>query len=103
MWYKGAYEAAQQILNTIADYASKHPDKKFSDKMVGVNIEEEGADHSGATVLCGKDFVKKFKENGWFDFFEKNYKEKAEELSKVADEAFEQLLLFGEVIIKSEK
>ena len=103
VWYKGAYEAAQQILNTIADYAAKHPDKKFSDQMVGVDIAEEGADHSGATVLCGKDFVKKFKENGWFDFFEKNYKEKAEELSKVADEAFEQLLLFGEVIIKSEK
>ena len=103
VWYKGAYEAAQQVLNTIADYSSKHPDKKFSDQMVGVDIAEEGADHSGATVLCGKDFVKKFKENGWFDFFEKNYKEKAEELSKVADEAFEQLLLFGEVIIKSEK
>ena len=103
VWYKGAYEAAQQILNTIADYAAKHPDKKFSDQMVGVDIAEEGADHSGATVLFGKDFVKKFKENGWFDFFEKKYKEKAEELSKVADEAFEQLLLFGEVIIKSEK
>lgn len=103
VWYKGAYEAAQHILNTIADYAAKHPDKKFSDQMVVVDIAEEGADHSGATVLCGKDFVKKFKENGWFDFFEKNYKEKAEELSKVADEAFEQLLLFGEVIIKSEK
>lgn len=103
VWYKGAYDAAQQILNTIADYAAKHPDKKFSDQMVGVDIAEEGADHSGATVLCGKDFVKKFKENGWFDFLEKNYKEKADELSKVADEAFEQLLLFGEVIIKSEK
>lgn len=103
VWYKGSYEAAKQILNTIADYAAKHPDKKFSDQMVGVDIAEKGADHSGATVLCGKDFVKKFKENGWFDFFENNYKEKAEELSKVADEAFEQLLLFGEVIIKSEK
>ena len=34
VWYKGAYEAAQQILNTIADYAAKHPDKKFSDQMV---------------------------------------------------------------------
>lgn len=34
VWYKGAYEAAQQILNTIADYAAKHPDKKFSDHMV---------------------------------------------------------------------
>lgn len=34
VWYKGAYEAAQQILDTIADYAAKHPDKKFSDQMV---------------------------------------------------------------------
>ena len=41
VWYKGAYEAAQQILNTIADYAAKHPDKKFSDQMVGVDIAEE--------------------------------------------------------------
>ena len=34
VWYKGAYDGAQQILNTIADYAAKHPDKKFSDQMV---------------------------------------------------------------------
>lgn len=34
VWHKGAYLAAQQILNTIADYAAKHPDKKFSDQMV---------------------------------------------------------------------
>ncbi len=34
VWYKGAYLAAQQILNTIADYATKHPDKKFSDQMI---------------------------------------------------------------------
>lgn len=37
VWYKGAYDAAQQILNTIADYAAKHPDKKFSDQMVEEN------------------------------------------------------------------
>ena len=37
VWYKGAYLAAQQILNTIADYAAKHPDKKFSDPMVEKN------------------------------------------------------------------
>lgn len=37
VWYKGAYEAAQQILNTIADYAAKHPDKKISDPMVEEN------------------------------------------------------------------
>ena len=61
VWYKGAYEAAQQILNTIADYAAKHPDKKFSDQMVGIDIAEEGADHSGATVIWGKDFEDLFK------------------------------------------
>lgn len=51
VWYKGLYEAAKQILNTIADYASKHPDKKFSDKMVGVDIAEEGADLTGVIII----------------------------------------------------
>lgn len=51
VWYKGAYEAAQQILNTIADYASKHPDKKFSDQMVGVDIAEEGANLTGVIII----------------------------------------------------
>ena len=51
VWYKGAYEAAQQILNTIADYAAKHPDKKFRDKMVGVDIAEEGADLTGVIII----------------------------------------------------
>ena len=51
VWYKGAYEAAKQILNTIADYASKHPDKKFSDQMVGVDIAEEGADLTGVIII----------------------------------------------------
>lgn len=37
VWYKGEYDAAQQILNTIADYAAKHPDKKISDPMVEEN------------------------------------------------------------------
>lgn len=41
VWYKGAYDAAQQILNTISDYAVKHPDKKFSDPMVGENHPTE--------------------------------------------------------------
>lgn len=104
VWYKGAYDGAQQILDTIADYAAKHPDKKFSDQMVGADNAEEGGDHSGKIVLCGKDFVKKLKENGWFDFSEKKHKEKSEELSKVADEAlsscFDLVKLF---IIKSEK
>lgn len=39
--YKGAYEAAQQILNTIADYAAKHPDKKFSDQMLKTLMKSE--------------------------------------------------------------
>ena len=51
VWYKGAYEAAQHILNTIADYAAKHPDKKFSDQMVGVDIAEEGADLTGVIII----------------------------------------------------
>ena len=51
VWYKGAYEAAQQILNTIAYYAAKHPDKKFSDQMVGVDIAEEGADLTGVIII----------------------------------------------------
>ena len=51
VWYKGAYEAAQQILNTIADYAAKHPDKKFRDQMVGVDIAEEGADLTGVIII----------------------------------------------------
>ena len=51
VWYKGAYEAAQKILNTIADYAAKHPDKKFRDQMVGVDIAEEGADLTGVIII----------------------------------------------------
>ena len=51
VWYKSAYEAAQQILNTISDYAAKHPDKKFSDQMVGVDIAEEGADLTGVIII----------------------------------------------------
>ena len=51
VWYKGAYESAQQILNTIEDYSAKHPDKKFSDQMVGVDIAEEGADLTGVIII----------------------------------------------------
>ena len=51
VWYKGSYEAAQQILNTIADYAAKHPDKKFSDQMVGVDIAEKGADLTDVIII----------------------------------------------------
>ena len=73
-------------------------------EKVCVDIAEEGKDHSAKVVLCGKDVVKKFKENeeSVFNFF-KRHKETAEELYEVADEALDQLLLFGEVIIKSEK
>lgn len=49
VWYKGAYEAAQQILNTIADYAAKHPDKKFSDQMV-----QDAHEECGTKVLVDK-------------------------------------------------
>lgn len=49
VWYKGAYDAAQQILNTIADYASKHPDKKFSDQMV-----QDAHVECGAKILVDK-------------------------------------------------
>lgn len=63
------------------------------DQMVGADNAEEGGDHSAKVVLCGKDVVKKFKED----------EEAAEELSKVLDDALDQSLLFGEVIIKSEK
>lgn len=51
VWYKGAYDAAQQILNTIADYAAKHPDKKFSDQMVGIDNAEEDADLTGVIII----------------------------------------------------
>lgn len=73
-------------------------------EKVCVDIAEEGKDHSAKVVLCGKDVVKKFKENeeSVFNFF-KRHKETAEELYEVTDEALDQLLLFGEVIIKSEK
>lgn len=42
-----------------------------------VDIAEEGKDHSSKVVLCGKDVVKKFKENeeSVFDFFKSRAKE----------------------------
>lgn len=49
VWYKGAYDGAQQILDTIADYAAKHPDKKFSDQMV-----QDAHVRCGAKVLVDK-------------------------------------------------
>lgn len=52
VWYKGLYEAAKQILNTIADYAAKHPDKKFSDQMV-----QDAHVECGTKVLVDKSFL----------------------------------------------
>ena len=57
VWYKGAYDAAQQILNTIADYAAKHSDKKFSNQMVWVDKAEEGRDHSAIIAQCCKNIA----------------------------------------------
>lgn len=54
---------------------------KIQEKVVAsCDIAEEGGDHSGAVVLCGKDFVKKIKENYNFfhDLFEKKNKKNAE-------------------------
>ena len=62
-------------------------------EKVCVDIAEEGKDHSGKIVLCGKDFGKILKEN----------EEAAEKLSKVLDDALDQFLLFGTIIIKSEE
>lgn len=62
-------------------------------QMEGVDVAEEGADQSGKIVICGKDFGKILKENG----------EAAEELSKVLNDVIDQFLLFGEIIIKTEK
>lgn len=53
---------------------------KIQEKVVAsCDIAEEGGDHSGKIVLCGKDFVKKLKEN----------EEAAEELFKVLDDVIE--------------
>lgn len=60
--------------------------------IAGVDVAEEGADHTGVMVLCGKDFAKILKEDG----------EAAEELSKVLNDVIDRFLLFGEIIIKEE-
>lgn len=60
-------------------------------KVVGADNAEEGGDHSGVIVLCGKDFVKKFKENEDLihDLFEKKYKEIIEVMSVESKQLFE--------------
>lgn len=60
--------------------------------IAGVDVAEEGADHTGVMVLCGKDFAKILKED----------EEAAEELSKVLNDVIDRFLLFGEIIIKEE-
>lgn len=60
--------------------------------IAGVDVAEEGADHTGVMVLCGKDFAKILKED----------KEAAKELSKVLNDVIDRFLLFGEIIIKEE-
>lgn len=56
--------------------------------IAGVDVAEEGADHTGVMVLCGKDFAKILKED----------EEAAEELSKVLNDVIDRFLLFGEII-----
>lgn len=60
--------------------------------IAGVDVAEEGADHTGVMVLCGKDFAKILKED----------EEAAKELSKVLNDIIDRFLLFGEIIIKEE-
>lgn len=60
--------------------------------IAGVDVAEEGADHTGVMVLCGKDFAKILKED----------EDAAEELSKVLNDVIDRFLLFGEIIIKEE-
>lgn len=60
--------------------------------IAGVDVAEEGADHTCVMVLCGKDFAKILKED----------EEAAEELSKVLNDVIDRFLLFGEIIIKEE-
>ena len=60
--------------------------------IAGVDIAEEGADHTGVMVLCGKDFAKIHKED----------EEAAEELSKVLNDVIDRFLLFVGIITKEE-
>lgn len=60
--------------------------------IAGVDVAEEGADHTGVMVLCGKDFAKILKED----------EEAAEELLKVLNDVIDRFLLFGGIITKEE-
>ena len=57
VYYNGTIVAVQRLVNTFAGYAAKRYYKELCDQMVGTDIAEEGADLSGAFVLCGKDFI----------------------------------------------
>lgn len=87
-----AYESFNAKAHKLGLVGSKDGNGLLN-QMVGVDAAEEGADQSGKIVICGKDFGKLLKEN----------EESAEELSKVLNDVIDQFLLFGEIIIKSEK
>lgn len=87
-----AYESFNAKAHKLGLVGSKDG-KGLLNQMAGVDAAEEGADQSGKIVICGKDFGKLLKEN----------EESAEELSKVLNDVIDQFLLFGEIIIKSEK
>lgn len=87
-----AYESFNAKAHKLGLVGSKDGNGLLN-QMAGVDAAEEGADQSGKIVICGKDFGKILKEN----------EESAEELSKVLNDVIGQFLLFGEIIIKSEK
>lgn len=80
-----AYDLFNAKANNLGLVGSKDGNGIF-DKMVGVDVAEEGADHSDVIVLC------KDKEN----------EEAAEELSKVLNDVIDRFLLFGGIITKEE-
>lgn len=87
-----AYESFNAKAHKLGLVGSKDGNGLLNQKA-GVDAAEEGADQSGKIVICGKDFGKLLKEN----------EESAEELSKVLNDVIDQILLFGEIIIKEEK
>lgn len=85
-----AYELFNAKAHKLGLVGSKDG-KGIPDQMIRVDIAEEGGDHSGKIVLCGKDFVKMLKENEDFihDLFEKKYKEIKEVMSVESKQLFE--------------
>lgn len=76
----------------LPELSEEEEQKLNAAKLVGVDVAEEGADHTGVMVLCGKDFAKILKED----------EEAAEELSKVFNDVIDRFLLFGGIITKEE-